>query len=239
MRVRVAVIDNEEGGRVACKELLGRHPAIEVVDLFTPPEALARAAWDDVDVVLLDAGDVNDERDNIPGAGVAGAIRALHPSGRPGSPTIIVLTSYHREGAVLLRMKDAGADYIESRGRAMRSAEALQQVVLAPHQLAEPNPPEGLRSEIGLRPGVNSNEVVKALNEVAETYGIGTEHLDPDAVTRADDPDRTKWTGLKGALVRYLDPRDVQGKWMQGATTPQKKQIRRVWRSLTRVEDRR
>lgn len=230
-------MDDEEGGRVACRELLGRDPRIAVVEALTHPQALERTTWEDVDVVLLDAGDMNNERDNIPGAFVAKSIRAQHPASQGRGPTIVVLTAYHREGSVLLRMKDAGADYIESRAKAMRSAEALQQVVLAPHQLAEPNPPEGMRATIGLRPGIDSNDVVAALNDVGAVYQIGPQQLAPNAYVRVDEPDRPRWASMKAALARYLDPRDAQGQPMRRATFPQKIQIRRVWHDLTRLKD--
>jgi hypothetical protein len=134
-------------------------------------------------------------------------------------------------------MKDAGADYIESRAKAMRSAEALQNVVLSPHELAEPNPPEDLRASTGLRKDVDSNAVVAALNEVGELYQIGPESFEPQVVVVADGPDRSKWLSMKVALSRYLVPRDVAGQPMQHATSPQKKQIRRVWHQLTQLKD--
>ena len=57
---------------------------------------------------------------------------------------------------VLKSMKEAGADFIESRARATRYPETLQQVVLRPQELAEPHFPDGYWDSRGLRPHFDS-----------------------------------------------------------------------------------
>ena len=237
--VRVAIVDDIYVTRTGCADTLRGDPRIDVVSVLDHDEAMALPQWDMIDLVLLDAGDTDNKRDNVPGALVAERIRRLHPRTRPDAPpVIVVLTAYHRNPGVLMRMKDAGADYVESRARASRHPELLRDVVLRPHELAEPNPPPGYRESLGLRRTVDSNDVVAALGDVIERYDIRPDQLDPENPQRKRDAlPRPKWHRVRLALDRFLEPRDTTGAPRRSADAPTLKQIQRFWKESTRLPE--
>lgn len=237
--LRVAIVDDVFVTRIGCANALQGEPTIEVVHLFDHTEAMALSQWADIDLVLLDAGDTDNKRDNIPGALVAEQIRRLHPRTRPDTPPIIVvLTQYHRNPGVLVRMKDAGADFVESRLRASRHPDVLRQVVLRPHELAVPNPPPAYRDSLGLRPSINSNDVVAALGDVVERFDITPDQLNLDNPERGKNAlPRPMWQRVRIALDRFLEPRDVSGAPRRTADAPPLKQIQTFWKETTRLPE--
>jgi DNA-binding NarL/FixJ family response regulator len=157
MRVRVAIIDDDDIQLRGMSEYLADRPEIEVVGMLNHHEAMLwDAQWDDVDIALVDAADPTQVADQFPGVEVADRIRRRRSSQQT---KVIVVTGHFFDDAVRRRMREAGADYFYHRPE-LHKKDALYEAVLNPEAAragvpADRDPDSAIRLGVGRSSRVN------------------------------------------------------------------------------------
>jgi len=123
--VRVAIVDDDRWVRSGRSAALAATGQVDVVFEGDHSAALARPAWDDVDVLLVDAHDQDADFDHYRGVQVVERVRAAR---RRDEVRIVVLTGHGANDLLRIRMAEAEADHLYAHAQ-VRTVEALLAVV--------------------------------------------------------------------------------------------------------------
>ncbi|GAA3973033.1 response regulator transcription factor [Actinomadura viridis] len=140
--IRLLLADDHPVVRAGLRAVLETEPGLTVVaEAATAEEAVARAARDDIDVVLMDLRF---------GTGMSGAEATAAITSRPGAPRILIVTTYDSDADTLPAIEAGATGYLlkdappEDLAAAVRGA-AAGRTTLAPavadrlvHRLRDP-----------------------------------------------------------------------------------------------------
>jgi CheY-like chemotaxis protein len=152
--LRVAVVDDDLWVRAGRASTLAAEEFDVVVECDHEEALSERIAWEEIDVVLLDAWDAERQWDRFPGVAVVEAIRRSPGGGR----ILIIVISGHATNELLrLRMAEAGADFFYAHSE-LRTAEELADAIRRPDAARRSLVSDSeVLSELGISPSSRLN----------------------------------------------------------------------------------
>jgi DNA-binding NarL/FixJ family response regulator len=188
--VRVAIVDDDPWVRSGRAAALADRPGIDVVAVLTHQEASGRPAWDDVDVLLVDAHDPTAGFDRFAGVAVVEHARRLRSA---DELRIVVLTGHAGNDLLRIRMAEAGADALHAHA-AVATVDDLVGVLTAAAPLPRPS-------------GTSVNDAVRWAQD-----NLGADTLDVEAAQKALPVSRRRLITARrhiGDLVDLPPPRSA------------------------------
>jgi len=183
----VAIVDDDVWVRAGRAAALAASDGVDVVFDGDHDLALERPAWDDVDLLLVDAHDPDADFDHYAGVRVVQRVRRDHG---PSDVRIVVLTGHGGNDLLRIRMAEAGADELYAH-RQVRTIHELMAVVSGT-VATDPTVDADVRQRAGLPHSARVNEAIEWAGE----------HLDAETV----DP-TTPQKNLKVSRRRIITAR--------------------------------
>jgi DNA-binding NarL/FixJ family response regulator len=151
----VGIVDDDPWVREGRAVALDRTGCVTMVACVDHRGALARARWDDVDVLLVDAHDPTAGFDQFAGVRVVERVRRERS---PAETRIVVLSGHAFNDLLRIRMAEAGADALYPHAE-VQTVEALLGVIHGTTPTGEAGS-EAARRRVGLAADARLNDAV-------------------------------------------------------------------------------